>query len=109
MWKISDTGDIIQLCFYELIFFIEYLHFPSILISHSTTQQILKATEMRILRIKAQKSLLDRESDRRFCQIKNINKWGLERIIGWNDHMTHMMEDRMVKVARDRLPSERDG
>ncbi|XP_043494653.1 uncharacterized protein LOC122519338 [Polistes fuscatus] len=73
----------------------------------SKTRQLMEAVEMKIIRRITGKSLWDRqrsEALRRTCQIDNINDWVLGRKIQWNDHITRMTGDRIVKIARDRSP-----
>lgn len=76
----------------------------------SKTRQIMEATEMKIVRRIAGRTLLDRERSediRRACHIENVNEWVLGRKTEWNDHITRMAEDRLVRVARDKSPSGR--
>ncbi|XP_015182496.1 PREDICTED: uncharacterized protein LOC107069571 [Polistes dominula] len=76
----------------------------------SKTRQIMEATEMKIVRRIAGKSLWYRvrsEDLRKACQIENINDWVLSRKVEWNDHITRMTDDRVVKISRDKSPSGR--
>ncbi|XP_045473979.1 uncharacterized protein LOC123680232 [Harmonia axyridis] len=71
------------------------------------TRQLLETTEMRVLRRIAGKTLFDREKSeniRRTCGVENINEWVLGRKREWNDHISRMDEERMVRIARDRSP-----
>ncbi|XP_015187255.1 PREDICTED: uncharacterized protein LOC107072109 [Polistes dominula] len=76
----------------------------------SKTRQIMETTEMKIVRRIAGKSLWDRvrsEGLRKECQIENINDRVLSRKVEWNDHITRMTDDRVVKKSRDKSPSGR--
>lgn len=65
---------------------------------------------MKIVRILSGKTLRDTERSEnmiRTCWIDNINDRTLDRKIKWNEHIDQMTKERVVKIARDKLPAER--
>ncbi|XP_057652719.1 uncharacterized protein LOC130891773 [Diorhabda carinulata] len=71
------------------------------------TKRLLKTSEMKVLRKITGKTLLDRErSDdiRQKCRVENINEWVLSRKREWDEHISRMSEERIVKIARDNSP-----
>ena len=74
----------------------------------SKTKQILETTEMKVVRKIAGRTLFDRkrsEEIRRMCKIDNINDWVLQRKRNWNEHISRMTDDRIVKTSRDKSPA----
>ena len=75
------------------------------------TKRLLETTEMKVLRGIAGKTLLDRETSeniRRTCGIEeDINCWVLKRKKQWNEHISRMKEERIVRIARDKSPTGR--
>ena len=74
----------------------------------SKTKQILETTEMKVVRKIAGRTLFDRkrsEEIRRMCKIDNINDWVLQRKKNWNEHISRMTDDRIVKTSRDKSPA----
>ena len=41
------------------------------------------------------------------CNIQAIGDWVIKRRQEWNNHISRMGEERMVKIARDALPKGR--
>ena len=79
------------------------------------TKRLLETTEIKVLRGIAEKTLLDKETSeniRRTCGIEeDINCWVLKRKKQWNQHISRMEEERIVRIARDKSPidPEKDG
>lgn len=65
----------------------------------SRTQQIIEATEMRILRKIARKSLLYREGVKISNEPAGYRIFMLGRKIEWNDRITRMTDDQTVKAT----------
>ena len=60
---------------------------------------------MKIVRRIAGKTPMGRERSgniRQTCGIDKINDWLLERKKEWHEHIYHMTEERIVKIARDK-------
>ncbi|XP_057671965.1 uncharacterized protein LOC130903732 [Diorhabda carinulata] len=74
------------------------------------TKRIIEIAEIKVLRRIAGKTLLDRERSeniRRFCEIDDVNEWVLSRKKDWNEHISRMDNNRVVKTARDKFPLSR--
>lgn len=74
----------------------------------SKTKQLLETTEMKILRRISGKTLLDRERSENIrgqCNVDNINEWVLQRKKQWNEHISRMANNRLVRITRDKSPS----
>jgi type VI protein secretion system component Hcp len=59
---------------------------------------------MRLLRRVSGKIPLDKvrsEDIRALCKIKDINEWAHQQTIEWNEHITRMENNELVKIARD--------
>lgn len=57
---------------------------------------------MKVVRRMAGKTLLYRERDediRRACKIDNISEWILQRKREWNEHISRMTPDRLVRIT----------
>ncbi|XP_056629880.1 uncharacterized protein LOC130440644 [Diorhabda sublineata] len=68
------------------------------------TKRLLEISEMKVLRKITGKTLLDREridDIRQKCRVENINDWILSRKCEWNEHISRMSEERIVRIARE--------
>lgn len=73
----------------------------------TNTCRLLETAEMKTLRKIAGKTLMDRERSeniRSACNVDNINKWIHGRKQDWNDHISRMTDNRIVKIVRDKSP-----
>ncbi|XP_057666772.1 uncharacterized protein LOC130900278 [Diorhabda carinulata] len=70
------------------------------------TKRMMERAEMKVLRRIARKTLLDRERSEniRKCKIYDVNEWVLSRKKEWNEHISRMDNNRLVKIARDKSP-----
>jgi hypothetical protein len=71
------------------------------------TKRILETAEMKTLRKIDGKTLWDRARStdiRRRCKVENIKNWLRNRRVEWNDHISRMTTNRVVKTARDGQP-----
>lgn len=74
------------------------------------TEQIIETKEMEVWRKIAGKTPMDRvrsEDIRAVCRVDNINGWVLQRKKEWNVHIFRLITDSIVKIMRDRLPSQK--
>ena len=71
------------------------------------SQQLLRTTEMKIIRVIRGKTLRDKiRSDqlRQLSGIQDIIKWGNVRRGEWGDHVDRMEENGLPKIVRDNRP-----
>ncbi|KAI4472235.1 hypothetical protein M0802_017027 [Mischocyttarus mexicanus] len=54
---------------------------------------------------KTRKDRIRNTSIRKECDIQDIIKWGRVRRRNWDEHISRMDADRMVKAARDYKPT----
>lgn len=74
---------------------------------NSKTKQSLRTSEMKVLRTIVGKTRLDRirnQNIREQCQTQDIVRWGRERRRQWNQHISRMGNERIVKAAREGKP-----
>ncbi|XP_045465000.1 uncharacterized protein LOC123674152 [Harmonia axyridis] len=74
------------------------------------TKNIIRTTEMKILRNISGYTLRDRKRNtdiRHECQVEDIVRWGRKRRRAWNDHVDRMTTGRLAKIARDGIPRTR--
>jgi hypothetical protein len=65
---------------------------------------------MKALRKIVGKARLDHVTNqdiRQQCEIQPIGEWILKRREEWDNHVSRMTEDRIVRVARDNIPKGR--
>jgi hypothetical protein len=65
---------------------------------------------MKTLRRITNKTKRDRMRNDRIresCEIQNITSWVQRRITEWNEHISRMADDRLVKEVRDGIPEEK--
>ena len=70
---------------------------------------MLKANEMKVMRKIVGKTKIDRirrQQIRESCGIQPINEW-VERRREWDDHVTRMDAERLVKTSRGNMPAGR--
>ena len=73
----------------------------------SKTKRVLETNEMSILRKIVHKSRRDKirnEDIRKELNVQAINDWVDRRRFEWNQHISRMTSNRIVRVARDNLP-----
>lgn len=73
----------------------------------SKTKRLMRTTEMKILRSITGKTLRDRirsEDIRTTCETQDVVRWVRQRRRNWNEHVTRMDNDRIVKIARNLKP-----
>ena len=61
---------------------------------------------MKVLRKIVDKTKIDRirsQQIRESCGVQSINEWE-ERRRGWDQHVTRMNAERLVKISRDNIP-----
>ena len=71
------------------------------------TQQILRTTEMKIIRAIHGKTLRDKIRSEHLQQlscIQDVVKWTNVRRGEWNSHVNRMEENRLAKITRDNRP-----
>lgn len=71
------------------------------------TARMLEVTEMKTLRRIAAKTMRDGVTNREIrerCGVQNITEWVSRRRREWNDHISRMSEDRLVRRVRDNRP-----
>ena len=71
------------------------------------TQQILRTTEMKIIRAIHGKTLRDKirsEHLQQLSGIQDVVKWTNVRRGEWNSHVNRMEENRLAKITRDNRP-----
>ena len=75
---------------------------------------MLEASEMKVLRKIIGKTKVDRirsQQNGESCCIQPINEWVERRIKmrrrEWNEHVTRMDVERLVKILRDNIPAGR--
>jgi hypothetical protein len=69
------------------------------------TQQLLRTTEMKIIRAIHGKTLRDKiRSDQQLSGIQDIVKWTSVRRREWDAHVNRMEDNRLAKIARDNRP-----
>lgn len=62
---------------------------------------------MRVLRWLTGNTIRDRIRNatiRDECDVQDIVRWARKRRRGWNDHISRMGDDRLVRIARDGRP-----
>ena len=67
---------------------------------------MLEADEMKILRKIVGKTKIYRirsQQIREFCGIQPINEW-VERRREWDEHVTRIDAERLVKISKDNIP-----
>ena len=67
---------------------------------------MLEANEMKVLRKIVGKKKLDRirnQKIRESCDIQPINEW-VERRSEFDQHVTRIYDERLVKITRDNIP-----
>ena len=70
---------------------------------------MLEGNEIKVLRNIVGKTKLDRirsQQIRGSCGIQSINDW-VERIREWDEHVTRMDAERIVKITKDNIPARR--
>ncbi|KYQ46837.1 hypothetical protein ALC60_14128, partial [Trachymyrmex zeteki] len=75
--------------------------------NRTVSKRSLRTSEMKILRSTVGKTRRDRvrnDNIRQQCNIQDIVRWGRERRRNWNQHISRMNRDRLVKIARDGKP-----
>ena len=67
---------------------------------------MFEANEMKVLRKLVDKTKIDRircQQIREYCSIKPIHEW-IERRREWDQHVTRIYAERIVKISRDNIP-----
>ena len=60
---------------------------------------------MKVLRKKADKTKIDRSQQiRESCGVQPINEWVETRRREWDQHVTKMDAERLVKISKDNIP-----
>ena len=70
------------------------------------TKQMLEANEMKVLRKIVGKTKIDRirsQQIRESCGIQPISEWVKIRIRNWDDYVTRLDVERLVKISRDNV------
>ena len=71
---------------------------------------MLKANEMKVVRKIVDKTKIERTRSKKIresCGIQSINEWTERRRGEWDDHVTRMDAERLVKISRDNIPAGR--
>ena len=71
---------------------------------------MLEANVMKVLRNIVGKTKIDRirsQQMRESCDFQPINEWVERRRREWDEHVTRMDAERLVKISRDNIPSRR--
>ena len=71
------------------------------------TRQLLEVTEIKTLRRIINKTKWDRMQNdriRELCEIQNITSWVQRRRTEWSEHVSRMVDDRLVKKVHDGIP-----
>jgi len=74
------------------------------------TKQLVRTTEMRILRSIAGKTFRDRifnKRTREMCDINDMVKFAKQKRKGWNDHVSQMDAGRLARIAKNERPQGR--
>ena len=69
-------------------------------------KQMLEANEMKLLRKIVGKTKIDKirsQQIKESCGIQPINQWA-ERRREWDQHVTRMDAEKLVKISRDNIP-----
>jgi len=69
------------------------------------TRQMLEANEMKVLRKIVGKTKINRirsQQIRKSCSIQPVHEW-VERRGEWDQHITRMDAERLVKISRDNI------
>ena len=75
----------------------------------SNTRQMLKANQMKVIRKIVGKTKINRirnQQIRESCGIQSINEW-VERRREWDEHVTKIDAERLVKTSRDNITAGR--
>ena len=77
---------------------------------HKKTREILEANAVKVLRKIVSKSKIDRIRSQQIREsrgIQPVNEWVERKRREWNQHVTRMDTERLVKIARDNIPDGR--
>ena len=85
---------------------------PSVILYYLKARQMLEANEMKVVRKILGKTKVDRirsQQIRESCGIQPINEWveRRRRRRGWDQHVTRMDAERLVKISRENISAER--